>query len=371
MNSGVSALQRSVTTAFYVEHSVLILLFATCFFGFLSASEHLAMASFFTSSPFGLVLPVSFWMLVSLRIGGFNRQITSRPEYQFLWLLRRLPYPALFSKYVRVVAMQLVPVNGYGIFLLAIANRNGNELMVSLLVVILTCMNCAVTHFSIQPFIRDTTPSALTFPVAWYLRKRPLPQVFFFPLWLIRSTGIVYLIYLVISFLIVAAVSHLYTIENYDERFYALAAWAAAAVMFQFELARIRYDYRAFVLPRHLPISSAKHFFTKVGSTALVLAPLIVAFVRQQPAQVNSWHCLEIILLFIALPVFWHTLLLLQAIPVQALLPNVLFSGLVIFILIVGKINLTLLAAILLVLAFLIFRARQNRYEWDPGQELH
>lgn len=370
MKSIIQTLQKSVTRTFYVEHIVLFLLFAFVMFGVFRGAEHLAIASFFTSSTVTLLIPMAFWALVSIRVILFNRQLTRRPEYQFLWQLRGLPYRTLFMRFVPVVACQLAPFISYGIFLITIATRNGNNAGALLLFSSLVLITAMTTHFSIWPYSRYHTPAAQPALSVGGLRKWRMPHFLFYPAWFIHSEWIVYLICLIVSMLIVEGISYLYLFDVYDTRFYALATWAAAGVMFQCELARIRYDFVSFQLPRFLPIPVARHFFEKIFTTALLLLPIMLVLLHKRPPQVTIGACAEMILLLIALPVFWHTLLLVRAEPPEVLLPNVLFTGLLAFILIMSKISLTLLSVILILTAFLIFRTYHNRYERVPLENL-
>jgi hypothetical protein len=368
MNSVTHVLKKSVVATFYVEHVIIILILLLGAFGFMKAAEHIALAEYFVSSPSGMVIPFVFWVLVGLRIVIFNREIMTRSSYQFLWILRSLESFQLFRCFVQLAAMQLGPILGYGLFLILIGIRKGAGSVTFLIATGLTVIVFAVGYASMQILIRPQPVTSHRFSVPrWHQWKKP--AVSFFPLWLINVAWLVYLFCITLSYFILAGAGYLYAFSDYDYRLYAFAALAVSVVMFQSTVARFSFESQ-FSFFRTLPISNAKRFIELVGSTALMVVPAFVALVRNKPDQLSWLTLVELGALIIVLQLFWYSLLLINGKSAEQSLPNVFFSGLLVFVMLLSKVNLVLLICSLLLTAYLLYRKYYPKYVWVPDRNL-
>lgn len=368
MNSVTHVFKKSVVTTFYVEHVIIILVLLMGALGFIKAAEHIALAEYFVSSPSAMVIPFVFWVLVGLRIVIFNREIVRRSSYQFLWMLRSLETIQLFRCFVQLVAMQLGPILGYGLFLIVIGIRKEAGSVIFLIGIGLMAIVFAVGYASMQILIRPQPVTSHRFSAPrWHQWKKPF--VTFFPLWLMNVAWFTYLFCITVSFFILAGAGYLYAFSDYDYRLYAFAALAVSVVMFQSTMARISFESQ-FSFFRTLPISNAKRFMELIGSNALVVVPTFVALVRNKPDQLTWFTLVELGALIIVLQAFWYTLLLIETESAAQSLPNVFFSGLLIFVMILSKVNLLLLICLLLLTSYLIYRKYYPKYVWVPDRNL-
>ena len=363
MNSSIKIAGTVFIRSFYLENASFFLLVLGIAGGFMRDVEHVALAEFFVSRIYLLLIPYAFWILYGFKILRFNATCLQKPENQFFYQLIFFSRSSQFLISGLVVVTQLVPALLYGFFLIATAAKYS---LYDSLMVIVGCLGslALVLVFHVNRLIRKPNQDKRTSSFIRMINRlivRPYPL--FSIEWLSRKKTLMLLGTKVFCILILLAVSKLYTTDQYDLRLMGMAltivVGASAQIMFEIH----RFDNYHFALARQLPIPFVRRMGYLLLTVILILIPEAGILVTYYPAELSSIEMVEGLLFLVAGLVFWYGLLYRRDIEQEVLTKIVFACTMLAIVLILFKVPLWGLATIAFLLA--VFWSQKHYYRFE------
>jgi hypothetical protein len=272
MNVEQRILTRVFVVPFYQANATLFLFIAVMAGGFMSKVEHVALASFFVSTPLSMLVPIGVWMFYTIKVLRFNQALLQRPENTFMQHYCLLPVRSQWLGWLSAVAGQLAPAIGYGTFLVLMAVQQKawtSLVLVPLAVVVLLLLTVALLYRERLHSHRQHTPSRLR---RWLDKTFVRPYPLFFIEWIVRRQPLLLLGTKAFGCLLLLGVTYLYTDETYDSRLLIMGITAVAAANLQLVWELLQFEHVHFSIVRQLPLS----FGRRVVYTSLTLCALLL-----------------------------------------------------------------------------------------------
>src|SRR5690606_10447018 len=144
MKEIIQTLVKVFAISFYRNNATLFLLVLVIAGGFMRGSDHVMLAEYFVHSLPMLTIPAVVWIAYALFVATFNNATTTRDENLFLRSFIFLSKRNQWMSCATVATNQLIPVHAYGLFLLAVALKNGaftSGAVIVLLLVVITIVS--------------------------------------------------------------------------------------------------------------------------------------------------------------------------------------------------------------------------------------
>ena len=139
-------LSRTLTTEFYRANAMFFLVVMGFCFGFMRGAEHMALAGYFVSSPWLVLIPISVWVVYSLKVVSYNRDEVNTERNEFLYSIPLLPFNEKIVACLTVCSGQLAPALAYGSFLFLIALKSLHVIECALILIALVSLTAITTH---------------------------------------------------------------------------------------------------------------------------------------------------------------------------------------------------------------------------------
>lgn len=285
MNVVHAVLARVFVIPFYQANATFILFIAVMAGGFMSKVEHVALASFFVSTPLSLLVPITLWALYTIKVLRFNQALLLRAENTFMQHYCLLPIGSQWLGWLSAVAAQLLPVIAYGIFLgsMAIQQKAWMSLVVVVLaLVVLILFTVALLYRARLYFQRQHTPGGLR---RWLDKTFVRPYPLFFIEWIVRRQPLLLFGTKAFGCLLLFGITYLYTDETYDSRLLIMGITAVAAANLQLVWELLQFEHVHFSIVRQLPLPFGRRIlYTSVTLCALLL-PEVGLIITYLPAN--------------------------------------------------------------------------------------
>jgi hypothetical protein len=299
MNVAQYILARVFVVPFYQANATLFLFIAVMAGGFMSAVEHVALASFFVSTPLSMLVPIAVWALYTVKVLRFNQALLQRAENTFMQHYCLLPVRAQWLGWLSAVAVQLLPAIGYGIFLVVMALRQKawmSLVLVPLAMVVFVFFAVALLYRERLYSHRQHTSSRLRrFLDKTFVRPYPL----FFIEWIVRRQPLLLFGTKVFGGLLLLGIFYLYTDEAYDSRLLIMGITAVAAANLQLVWELLQFEHVHFSIVRQLPLPFGRRIvYTSVTLCALLLPEtgLIITYFPANLTVIEAIACVVYLL---------------------------------------------------------------------------
>jgi hypothetical protein len=272
MNIHATILSRTVTAEFYRANAMFFLVVMGLCFGFMSGVEHMALAGFFVSSVWLVLIPIGVWIIYTLKIMAYNRSETRVERNWFLYSLPLLNLPQRIFPSVVVATGQLAPAMAYGLFVAMMAFKQHQYIELSMIVSALLTLLVITTWHLDRLLVFPAKEESTSLPVRWLDKQFSKAMTWMFTEGVVRlQPGLMYITKLA-TCLVIFGATQLYEYDVYDERLYMMTACVAfsanLALVFQYQ----RFEVVQLLLIRSLPIAFTK----RVGS--FIVAMMILCF---------------------------------------------------------------------------------------------
>jgi hypothetical protein len=333
--------------------------------GFLRSYEHIALAEFFISSPFLLLIPTLLWILYTVKVVRFNVDTIGRNENEFLYCLSLLPKKKQWITLTGAISVQLMPVILYSAFLFSMALKNNMRL--ALLLISTNCLSLILlSSFVFLRALNHPHIERHVWAVTGYLNARFVKPFFlFFPEWIIRRQALMIIGTKFFSCLLLFGVSQLYTsdTEQYDLRLFGMGTVLAFSANINMVWEMHRFDNFHFAILRNLPLQYGKRVAFFVYTFVLLMLPETGIIVRHLPPEFDAVDMASVILFGWSIPVLFYGYMYRKDMGQDQLTPLVFFTGISLIILILFKIPLLVLAVVNLSIGLIIWRKYYYTYE--------
>jgi hypothetical protein len=291
MNVERYILARVFVIPFYQANATLFLFIAVMAGGFMSKVEHVALASFFVSTPLSLLVPIALWALYTVKVLRFNQALLPRAENTFMQHYCLLPIRSQWLGWLSAVVTQFLPVIAYGIFLVSMAIQQKAWMSLALVVlalVVLILFTVALLYRERLYTQRQHTPSRLR---RWLDKTFVRPYPLFFIEWIVRRQPLLLFGTKAFGCLLLLGVTYLYTDEAYDGRLLIMGITAVAAANLQLVWELLQFEHVHFSIVRQLPLPFGRRvMYTSVTLCALLLpeAGLIITYLPANLAVMEA-----------------------------------------------------------------------------------
>ncbi|HZY78171.1 MAG TPA: hypothetical protein VFE50_01515 [Cyclobacteriaceae bacterium] len=325
MNTHANVMTRVLTREFYRANAMFFLVVIAFCFGFMRGTEHLALAGYFVSSPWLVMIPIGVWIIYTMKVVLYNNREVRQERNVFLNSAPLLPFYVRGYAYTTVSVGQLAPVIAYGFFLVSVATTHRQlvpiVMIVGSLIVLIAITEWYLHHALVHPEKDKTTAT----PVRWLDKRTTKSMAWMFIEGIVRlQPGMIYMTKIT-TCLVIYAATHLYLYEDYDARLYWMAACAAfganLALVYQFQ----RFEVVSLLLLRTLPLK----LLTRVGTLILVMVvlcfPEIAMLATNLPAVLSSWNYIGAIVFGFSLIILGYGILYVRDVPFESFTRAIFF----------------------------------------------
>jgi hypothetical protein len=331
---------------FYLANTGLFLLVIAFAGGFMRSHDHLALAEFFISSPFVSMIPMSIWVLYTLKVMAFNFERLNQKENEFIFCLMLLPVLKKWSMAVSVLAFQLLPVFIYGLFLCLIATKYG--MLLSTLTIVISYMlliSTAAYHF-IWWSHHPNHEKKVLFLDRILNRRFTKPFSLFFIEWLIRNELFKLIGTKIFSGLIIIGVTELFKTDTYDLRLLSFGILISGAANTNIVLLLHRFENFHLQWVKALPISFLKRICVSLLSIGIVCLPEVILLIKNFPEN-RMWHDYIISTVFLfSIPILFYGLLYVKDRTQEEIMPIVFYCVIGWFVLVLFNVPMLLLGIV-------------------------
>lgn len=346
MSSASTILQKVFVRDFYRANASFFLLIIGLAGGFMRSQDHIALAEFFISSWFLLLIPISIWILYALKITNFNQELLTRGEHEFVFHFSLLPKTEQWSSLLPASFNLLMPAVAYGAFLIALAIKHEIYstvfLVASTLLVLLVFVAARIMFALSHP-----NPNKLWVNLNHQISKRfTKPYPLFFIEWIIRREPLTVIGTLVFCSAILFGILKLYTTDVYDYRLLGIGLVIVTGAQMQFIFLSHQFDNFHFPLLRQLPISIWKRISLASITQVLLILPLIGIVITYFPKNLSRFVLIEAMAFFVGATVFWSGFLYQKDRDLEVIVRIVFGVSILAILLILFKVPIVVLACL-------------------------
>lgn len=363
-------LYKVVVLEFYRINAGFFLIAVGFCFGFLRKIEHLALAQFFISTVYLLVIPLTIWFLYSIKIIQFNRQVAGLSQNSFL---SAFPLVQPFYRLVLascVATMQLFPVMAYALFLVGVAKVNQQAYAVYTITGSLVALTSLVAYSLYQNFLHSSGDSRVSLLKRVWDANFTKPYLQFFMEWVIRSQPSLFFGVKLLGSLLLVGVARLYVYDTYDERLMSLGVLSAMAantmIVFQFH----RFENYHFRLVRQLPFSVLHSVLFFIFTFFIICLPEWIFLFQFFPATLSKIQYLEFVVFGLSFLFLSYTILFIQHTSFDRFVKRVFYGFMALMLLILFRVPVMAFVVLHVLVGTLFIRKYYYTFEFMAGEEV-
>ncbi|HMJ68905.1 MAG TPA: hypothetical protein VK508_08420 [Cyclobacteriaceae bacterium] len=297
---------RTLTAEFYRVNAMFFLVAMGFCFGFMSGVEHIALAGYFVSSVWLVMIPVGVWIAYTRKVILYNKGEIRTDRNAFLTSLPLLPLPLKVYICLVVAAGQLMPAITYGLFLTGMALKTGQFIIIMIIVPVLIVLIIGVAWSIHSTLVHPEKEAIVSSPVRWLDRRMTKPLAWMFTEGVVRiQPGLIYATKIV-TCLIIYGVTQLYLYDTYDARLYSMAACAVfsanLALVYQYH----RFEVVHLLLLRSLPLRLSTRIGSFVVTMGVLCFPEIAMLATNLPVALGVQHYFFVIAFGFSLMIFGY-----------------------------------------------------------------
>lgn len=294
MREVVTILYKVLVIGFYRTNAAFFVLILTLAFGFMSGTEHRALAEYFIAGPATILIPVTIWIVYVFKIVRFNITCLAQPQNNFTTHYALLPGRLQFGVALGVAALNLLPAICYGIYISIIALSHHLFISALLIFIYLTIISlglAAITVWQLNRVTVEKQTGILIYGTRSFIRH---PSLILAEATL-RAQPFMVIGTILFGVILMTGVSSLYTSEAYDHRLYAMGVTIAFGS--QIPLIQISHliENTEMKILRGQPLHTFYRFaFSALGLTMLAV-PHLLYTIQLFPTNVSKHLLLSVI----------------------------------------------------------------------------
>ena len=287
MNIHGSILSRTLTTEFYRANAMFFLVVMGLCFGFMRGVEHIALAGYFVSSVWLVLIPIAVWAIYTAKAITYNNKEIRTERNWFLYSLpllkRQERIPACFG----VATGQLGPAIAYGLFLAMIALQYQRFVELTMIIITLPVL-IAVTVWALDhALVFPANEESISRPVRWLDKAFAKPVTWMLVEGILRSQpGLIYTTKIA-TCLVIYGATQLYLYDTYDERLYMMMACIAFSANLVLVYQYQRFEVVQLLLMRSLPIALVMRVRSFVITMIVLCFPEIAMLATNFPEYLS------------------------------------------------------------------------------------
>jgi hypothetical protein len=368
LNPIKNILSKIFAIQFYKNNVTLFLLVLAFTGGFMRGSDHVALGTYFVHSTYFLLIPIGVWGAYMMFILASNKTTASKTENTFLsqyWLFSSF---AQWKGAFFTVALQMVPVYLYGIFLIALALKEIQNLNIVLLLATITILTViSAWHLRtklLHPIFENNTSSLSL----WVGRNFMRPFFLFAVQGSIKRQFLTISGYKILSLLLLFASIQLCGTDTYDIRMPAIFVIFSFALNIPFVLEYHRFENGSFALYRQMPFSLLRRYGYQLLSISLFTLAEAIMILRNIPLFFPIYSGLLLYIFGLSINVLFYNYLYIKDGPPERKMPFFYSCTILFFIATLADVPLWGMTILNLISSFLLFRGYYYRFEYLSHQ---
>jgi len=323
-------------------------------FGVLTEREHYGLALFFlTGSPAGFWIAVGLYAVMA---GIFWNSLWKSPPYAFVYQARLLALPSRIFLLTCLSLGLLLPVIAYSIWITYVAWKENFAHSLGMI---------WTAPLSMILILMAGADWRLKHPATYYAQKktrpifsfaRPATPVFWTLEWLVRERGLTLLLCKLGAAIGTAATLLYYGTDTYDLRLPAIGLSVSTLAHIGLSYEIFQWDQKQWQWGQTLPLSLARRAFDLAAIHFLLLVPDFLIIVRYGRHLLRVGDLLQLILLQLCILLAYHSDLYRTRLPLEKTLGRVFVGVVTLTLMVLYKIQLPILACILLLPAYHSYR---------------
>lgn len=353
MSPVTKVLVKTIVKEFYKENAGFFLIALGLGFGFLKTPQHIDIASALAFRPLYYLIPMTLWVLYTIKALNFTGRIKRLPHNGFLTYLNALEGKRLKPLVVFIQLLLLIPILGYSLFMTIIAVDLQQNYSVLILITFNGLLLMASAHFLYLQLIKpiDTKTSRYVGNQA-----NVLPKTFSFLLihHLLHRHSVSLILTKIFSFALILGATAIFNIEAVDFRYLALGVLLSSAVHANFSYRHHEFERTSLLLYRNLPTGKINSFAQGILTYLLLSIPEVLVFFGNNVQRVDLINLIQIILLLPVISVLHYTMMQHMTFDMERYYKYVFFLTAFLFFVILGHVPIYLLEICLVTIAFVL-----------------
>lgn len=343
---------------------MLLILFAG---GFMRSVDHIALASYLTSSVHFLLIPILIWTAYLLYTSNFNAQLLKLPENTFTVHFVLLPARHQWIAGAQVAAIQLLPTLLYGLFLIIVSIRNETSFSAVMVCIVLSVHLLIAATLLRARFIRPDFEQRGGLITQWVSKNVIRPFVVFCVEWSVRRQPLQIIGLKVIGLALIWTALYLFETDTYDLRLAGLGVTFAFSLNVAFVFAAHEFVAMQFPLFRQMPFSLFQRWYRILVVLAIFTTPELAVLIRNIPEPFNPLHSILLYGFGISMNILVFTFLYARNNMPEKSMPGIYAFLILTFVLVLGKVPLEILTVGNGILSFVMMWFFYYRYEPEYG----
>ena len=364
MKPVLTILNKVFVQEFYRSNASFFLVVLGLAGGFMRSYDHIALAEYFTSSIFLLLIPILFWTLYTVKVIRFNLDLLKRGENEFIYSISLLPQAAQWLALIGTLSAQLIPMIFYGLFLVLTAWKNnmmGTLALTTIACLLLIILSSSSLFIALRhPAIQKTVWALTRFINTTFAKPYPL----FFPEWIIRREAWMVIGTKLFSGLVLYGIIQLYKTDEYDLRLFGMGVVLAFSANVNITWEMHRFDNFHLDIIRNLPMSYLQRLGYFTITLSILILPEAGMIIKNFPSTFTTIDLISTLLFGLSIPFLFYGCLYRRHMEQEQLMAVVFFVCIGLIVLILFKIPLFILGMVNLFSGLLIWRKYYYFFEY-------
>ena len=353
---------RCIVIEFYKQNAAFFGLILLIFFGFIKASEHIAIGSFLIANPATLFYLYFLWLFYVLKVVLFVIPVINKKENQFLESFYLLPLKLKITSLLPVALFLLMPIVINASFLIVLAIPEGFYLAIISVVCSLICFVVATSYLLFTKL--NGHPHEKSYYQIRLFKKISKPSYWFFIEHLIRKAFVLMFLTKIYACAIIIGTSQLYKTDIFDLRLLTtgvlLACIGNVAILHKY----VWFQYYQMVYFKNMPQFFMKKYTLLSLTFLILLIPEMVVLFRYYPLEAHFWDILGVLLFAFSIYNLIHGLLLLKQVDLGNFMTAIFWLVVLSTFLILFSIHPLILGILFLIISTSLIYIRQYQFEY-------
>ncbi len=344
---------KTIVKEFYKENAGFFLVVLGLGFGFLKTPQHMDIASALAFRPIYYLIPMVLWVLYAFKTLSFFNRIKRLPQNRFLTDVNGLENKRLKPLVVFIQLLLLIPILGYGVFMMVIAADLQQTYSVLILVAFNSLLLMITAHFLFRQLVKPIDPKTSNYAGH---RLGIMPKTYsFLPIHhLFQRHSISLILTKLFSIGLILGATAIFNMESVDLRYLALGTLLSSAVHANFSYRHYEFETNSLLLYRNLPMPKVKRFGKNVLTYTILSIPEFLVFFGNNIQHVNIVDLLQIALLIPAISVLHYAMIKHMRFDLESYFKYVFFLTAFFFFVILGNVPIYLIEIILIAAALIL-----------------
>jgi hypothetical protein len=310
MASIIKVINRCLAVEFYRQNAAFFGLLFLIIFGFIRASEHVAIGSFLVANPATLLLLYAIWIAYEVKVLFFVIPATAKKENNFLSAFVLFTFRDKIKSIIPTTLALLLPIIAYAAFLITLALRHQFYLAIASLLLVFTVSAFGLSFLIFKRLNNiHVEKGFIQIPV---FGKFARPSWLFFIEYLFRKEPVLLILSKAYSCLVIIGTSSLYHTDQYDLRLMAtgilLSFTGNTSILHKFNW----FNYHEMKFGLNLPLSFIKFYLAYYLTFTILLLPEFIVIFRYYPITLQIGDIAGLIFFGFGLCMVIYSMLLLK-----------------------------------------------------------